>query len=227
MDILRRFFDVQFFDTDDAGGGGGSPGGTEDPNPGNGGGGGTGGPKTYTEDYVRALRGEAANYRTQLRELEGVLGTIKQHLGVDGDVKDWNQVLESQKAAQQQALTEATSKAQKLLIKAEIKAQAAELGIVDAEAAEALADLSGVKVGDDGTVEGVKEALTALLEAKPYLKGAPPKVGSPSNPPGATNTGEKNPWSKDHFNLTEQGRILREDPAKAQRLMAEAGVRTK
>lgn len=223
MDILRRLFNLQFFASDDGGGSGdGSPGGTDNPNPGAGGGGGTGGPKTYTEDYVRALRGEAAGYRTQLRELENVLGTVKQHFGVEGDVSDWSKVLESHKAAQQQAIEQATSKAQTLLIKAEIKAQAADLGIVDAEAAEQLADLSGVKIGDDGAVTGVKEALTTLLEAKPYLKGAPKQVGGPSNP-GAGNTGDKNPWSKEHFNLTEQGRLLREDPAKAQRLKAEAG----
>lgn len=32
----------------------------------------------------------------------------------------------------------------------------------------------------------------------------------------------KNPWSKQHFNLTEQGRILREDPELAKKLKAQA-----
>ena len=31
-----------------------------------------------------------------------------------------------------------------------------------------------------------------------------------------------NPWSKEYFNLTEQGRILRDDPALAQRYIEEA-----
>jgi len=177
---------------------------------------------------VRALRQEAASYRTQLRQLEGVLGAIKQYFGVEGDVKDWNKVLESHKVAQQQALAQATQRAQQMLITAEIKAQAAALGIVDPDAAAKLADLSGVKVGDDGTVTGVREALEALLQAKPYLKASgPAKVGVPSNPAATTNTGEKNPWTKDHWNLTEQGRIYREDPAKARRMMAEAGIKIK
>lgn len=186
MDNIRRLMNLQLFADDGGGSGGGDPGGGGTPNHGDGGGGGTGGPKTYTEDYVRALRGEAAGYRTQLRELEGILGTVKQHFGVEGEVSDWSKVLEGAKTAQQQAIEQATSKAQTLLIKAEIKAQAADLGIVDAEAAERLADLSGVQIGDDGAVTGVKEALTALVEAKPYLKGAPGKVGGPSNP-GAGN----------------------------------------
>ena len=33
----------------------------------------------------------------------------------------------------------------------------------------------------------------------------------------------KNPWSKEHFNLTEQGRLLRENPELAKQLMAAAG----
>lgn len=224
MDILRRI-DLQLFGDGDGGGSdGGDPGESTVQNHGEKATGGPGGPKTYSEDYVRALRGEAAGYRTQLRQLEGVLETVKQYLGVKGDVQDWKQTLEAHKQAHQRAIEEATSKARDMLVKAEIRAQAAELGIVDADAAAKLADLSGVKVGDDGTVEGVREALEALLEAKPYLKAAPKQVGSPSNPPGAA-TGERNPWLKEHFNLTEQGRILREDPAKAQRMMAEAGIK--
>lgn len=37
----------------------------------------------------------------------------------------------------------------------------------------------------------------------------------------------KNPWTKEHWNLTEQGRIYREDPEKAKRLAAEAGHKLK
>jgi len=47
-------------------------------------------------------------------------------------------------------------------------------------------------------------------------------VGSGTNPPGA-GTGEVNPWKKETWNLTLQGKILKEDPAKATRMKAEAG----
>ena len=40
---------------------------------------------------------------------------------------------------------------------------------------------------------------------------------------GGGGTGDTNPWASDSFNLTEQGRILREDPALAKRLAGEAG----
>ena len=42
----------------------------------------------------------------------------------------------------------------------------------------------------------------------------------PMKPSGATN-----PWMKDSYNLTEQGRIYRQDPAQARELAAAAGVK--
>lgn len=76
-----------------------------------------------------------------------------------------------------------------------IQSEAAKLGIVDVEAAAILVDRSKITVNDDGTVSGADEALKALLEAKPYLKGGTPgtpDVGSGSNPsPGQTPEGTK------------------------------------
>lgn len=55
------------------------------------------------------------------------------------------------------------------------------------DAALKLADLSAVKVDEDGNVSGVKEALEALIKSSPYLieQAAPTKpkqIGEPSNP---------------------------------------------
>ena len=80
-------------------------------------------------------------------------------------------------------------------------------------------DKSKLVVGADGTVSGIDEQLTGLKEQykdlfTPDVKGNPPynKDKSPS--------GIKNPWSKEHFNLTEQGKLLRENPELAKQLMA-------
>ncbi len=64
-----------------------------------------------------------------------------------------------------------------------ILAEAAKLGVVDAEAVLKLVDRSNIKIEDDG-VSGVTEALAALLQAKPYLKGkaADIKIGDGTNP---------------------------------------------
>lgn len=57
------------------------------------------------------------------------------------------------------------------LIAAEIREVGAQMGLVDAEAAFTLMDKSGVSVDESGSVAGVREALEALVAAKPYLVG--------------------------------------------------------
>lgn len=80
---------------------------------------------------------------------------------------------------------------------------------------------------DGEIVTGKKGALTfdewaseQLHETHPYLFPQPKGGGAPGNN-GARGT-QSNPWKKDSFNLTEQARVLREDPAKAERLKADA-----
>ncbi|MFS8534850.1 MAG: phage scaffolding protein [Limnochordales bacterium] len=94
-----------------------------------------------------------------------------------------------------------------------------------------LLDRSKIVLNEDGSIKaGLDEQLKTLRETKPFLfkqqegsglqiKGAKPADGSEKNPGGA---GMKNPWSKEHFNLTEQGRIMRENPELAKQLMAAA-----
>ena len=94
----------------------------------------------------------------------------------------------------------------------------------NAKAVKALLDLEKVKLDGDKLL-GLDDQLKAIQQSDPYLFGESGKVGSGTNPPGA-GTGEVNPWKKETFNLTLQGQILREDPAKATRMKAEAGVKS-
>lgn len=90
------------------------------------------------------------------------------------------------------------------------------------KAIKAILDMDKVKLEGD-TLTGLEEQLTALKESDAYLfdveEQTPPSLGGfkPTNndkPP----KGFKNPWSKEHRNLTEQARILRENPQLAQQL---------
>jgi hypothetical protein len=91
------------------------------------------------------------------------------------------------------------------------------------KAVKALLDMENVKLDGDKLL-GLDDQLKAIQQSDPYLFGETGKVGSGTNPPGA-GTGEVNPWKKDSWNLTMQGKILKEDPAKATRMKAEAGVK--
>lgn len=93
----------------------------------------------------------------------------------------------------------------------------------NAKAVKALLDMENVKLDGDKLL-GLDDQLKAIKESDAYLFGESGKVGSGTNPPGAGNP-EANPWKKDSWNLTQQGKILLEDPAKATRMKAEAGIK--
>lgn len=190
-----------------------------------------GGSKTFDETYVKSLRDEAAKYRVKAKELEDKVSTLPNEitakvlkaLGLEPDPqKNFDQQLaDANKKAQ-----EAEQRANVRLINAEVKLLAAEMGLIDADAALALMDKANVAVDEHGAVKGVKEALEALVAAKPWLKTADTKqpVGGGTNPPGAGGA-DVNPWKKDTFNLTQQAKILKENPALAARFRAEARVK--
>lgn len=74
----------------------------------------------------------------------------------------------------------------------------------------------------DGKPIGVDDVLKPLKEASPHL--FKPENGG-YNPAGGGNPPAKNPFAKDTWNMTEQGKLFRENPAQARQLAAAAGVK--
>lgn len=106
--------------------------------------------------------------------------------------------LQGKLTAAEQKAVEAVQNMQKALYKSSFVIEAMKPGNVAGdrlEAAYKLLDTSALKITDDGKVEGVTEALKALLEANPFLKAEEPKptpqekpkgTVQPTNPAGAT-----------------------------------------
>ncbi|WP_039237538.1 phage scaffolding protein [Clostridium sp. K25] len=99
------------------------------------------------------------------------------------------------------------------------------VNVRNTKAVKALLNLENVKL-DGENLLGLKEQLDSLKESDSYLfaeeqqtkfSGIKPADGS--KPPQGYN-----PWKKDSFNLTDQGKIFKENPEQAKQLMAEAGV---
>src|SRR5690606_24724391 len=104
----------------------------------------------------------------------------------------------------------------------------------DPDLVATLLDKSKIEVDEEGNIKaGLDDQLKALRESKAFLfvqkeqtpqqpqfKGVSPADGREPSPGGI-----KNPWSKEHFNLTEQARILRENPELAAQLKAAAGIK--
>ena len=66
------------------------------------------------------------------------------------------------------------------------------------------------------------EALEKVFNEKVNQVAEERLKGGYKPPQGEKNTATNNPWSKEHFNLTEQGKLLRESPELAKKYIAEA-----
>ena len=89
------------------------------------------------------------------------------------------------------------------------------------KAVKALLDIGKLEL-DGESLKGLDDQIKTLLEdeSTKFLFGegeASLKGLKPGEAGGKPDSG-KNPWSKEHWNLTEQGKLLRENPELAQRL---------
>lgn len=160
-------------------------------------------PKTYDEDYVKSLRDEAAKYRKKAKELETNSTTQQQDLinkvfTAFGINPDPNVEFEKQLSTAQQQAQAAEKRANDRLIQAEIKAIGTGLHLVDLDAVDKLVDKSSFAVKEDGSVEGVKEALEQLAADKPYLVKDPGEPKPSGYVPGAQQKGN-NPTPDDAY----------------------------
>ncbi|WP_039944492.1 phage scaffolding protein [Thermicanus aegyptius] len=101
----------------------------------------------------------------------------------------------------------------------------------DPDLVAALLDKSKIELDDSSNVKaGLDEQIKTLRQSKAFLfveqksdKGPQFKGVAPADGRDGGSTGIKNPWSKEHFNLTEQARILRENPELAKQLQSIVG----
>ena len=136
-----------------------------------------------------------------------------------GDLDALKNQIKSLQYANKKAQEEADAKMKELRINDAIK-----LAIVDkaqdVDIVSSLFDKAKLILGDDGKITGLDEQLKELQKNKAFLfkqAGPNPKY----DPKGGTGS---NPFAKDTFNLTEQGRLLRENPEQAKAFAQAAGV---
>lgn len=79
----------------------------------------------------------------------------------------------------------------------------------------------------EGKPIGVDDVLKPLKESSPHLFKQKEGTNYNPNAGGTGGSGTVNPWKKETYNLTEQGKILRSDPVQAKQLASAAGVTLK
>ena len=152
-------------------------------------------PQGNTEQLVQTLI--AAIDNRQQRAEKSVLKSMAQQYGLEeSELTTMLEDARKQKQNQlpdhvQKQITDATNRANGLLIAAEVKSLGAAMGLVDADVALQLMNREAVKVDDKGVVSGVQDAMNALKEQKPYLFGQSAKPGAWGQQQGNPAPGEK------------------------------------
>lgn len=140
-------------------------------------------PEHFSKEYVRELREENKGWRLKASEHEAAAKAAKEQA-------------DRAAAEAQTKITEATTAAEKRVIRAELKAEALKAGMIDLDGLQ-LADLSGVKLDEQGNVTGGAEAIEALKKSKPYLFGQASTSSTskppPTNPPANKKATEMSP----------------------------------
>ena len=146
--------------------------------------------RTFTQDDMNRIQ---AQTRKEVRNQFADYSQLKER-AAKADELEQAQLSEKEKleARATEAERSAATAAQRIadaMIASEVKVRASQLGIVDPDAALLLIDRTNVLYNEDSGVTGVEDALTQLLEDKPYLKGAPnraPNLNPQSGEPAPT-----------------------------------------
>ena len=157
----------------------------------------------------------------QLAERDKQLTALKKSAGDNEGLKKEIEALQSANK-QQKAEFEAQAKALKIdtAVKLAIADSAQDTDIV-----AGLIDKAKLILGDDGKVTGLTEQVEALKKDKSFLFKTTQQANPNYSPNGGGNgTPAANPFKKETFNLTEQGKMFRENPEQARAMAAEAGV---
>lgn len=161
-----------------------------------------------------AVEADRDNFKEQLttaqESLKGFEGIDIEEL--NGKVKALTEDLQSKEATYQKELSNRD-------FNTLLESQIAEFGAKSAKAVRGFLDIEALKASKEQTTD-IKNALEAIKTDNDYLfNGA---AGSPTIVKGATAGNQSlitNPWKKDTFNLTEQGKIFKENPDLAKQLM--------
>ena len=133
--------------------------------------------RTFTQEEMNRIQ---AQTRKEVRNQFADYSQLKDR-AAKADELEQAQLSEQEKleARAAEAERKAASAADQIaaaMIASEVKVRAAQLGIIDPDAALLLVDRANVRYSEEDGVTGVDAALTQLLEAKPYLKGTPNRV---------------------------------------------------
>lgn len=163
--------------------------------------------------------GQVKDLKTQLGERDEQLAALKKQVKDNAELTTQIEKLqEDNKKVKEES--EAKIKSQNFDFVLELKLR--DYKVKNVKAVKALLAVDKLKLNDDETFTGLEEQIKKLKETDEYLFGDITVSGTGKPEEGKPDYKGKNPWSKDTFNLTEQGKILKENPELAKVLQSQA-----
>jgi hypothetical protein len=175
----------------------------------------------FPKDKFDAVNSENKDLKAQIADRDKQLATLKDAAKGNEDLQKQIQQLQDDN---KKAVDEWQGKLDALKFEHVLESALSKAKAKNPKAVKALLDASKIKL-DGESLLGLDDQLKALQKSDAYLFDVQAGNGSGgANPPGG-GAGTKNPWDKATWNLTEQGKILRENPTLAAQLRAAAGIK--
>ena len=163
------------------------------------------------EDY-NVLKGQVEVYENNTKELNKTVKALQKDV-------DANEALKLKLEDLQNNLASKDREIEKVKFDYKLEAKMKEVGAKNIRAIKALINMEDVKLSENGELEGFDTQIEALKESDSYLfedvtRGSLGSLGAHNR--GQNNV--KNPFSKEHYNLTEQSKLYLENPTLAKQL---------
>lgn len=166
------------------------------------------------KEKATATSTELEDVKKQLKEANSTITELKKNNAdneaLQAKVKEYEDAIKTQKE-------EYDAKVRNLTLDSAIEKALSNAGAKHIDLLSTKIDREKLKIEADGKVTGLDEQISAYKESYkdlfiPKIEGRDPNNNGGGKPP------VNNPWSKEHFNLTQQAKILRENPELANQL---------
>ena len=170
-------------------------------------------PKSRFDEVNEAKKTLEEDVKARDKQLEELKKSNGDNETLQGQIK---KLQDSNKAEKERYESELKSlkiaNAVKLAVNGKVHDEDLVAGLIDKE--KLVIDENGGIIGLEEQVKSLQEKNAFLFKSEDTGSYKPQNGGKPSN----------NPFAKETFNLTEQGKLLRENPAQAKEMAAAAGV---
>lgn len=173
---------------------------------------------------IEKHKNETIKAQTDLTDIQSQLSTANTTIAelkkANKDNDELQNAIKTHEATIEQLKTTASTKEFDMALELELVKSKAR----NTKALKAVLDLDKIKRKEDGTFEGLEDQLKEKLEKETYLF----EIGDNQTifrPKGGEGGAGVNPFAKETYNLTKQGKLFKENPVQAKELAIAAGLK--